>query len=120
MPHYVDAFLLPISPDRLDDYRKAAEIGAEVWKEYGALHYWECLADDLDVPDMVSFREAAKAGPNETVVIAWAVFESKEARDKANEKIMADERMKEAMDQSDPPFDFRRMVFGGFSELVHT
>jgi uncharacterized protein YbaA (DUF1428 family) len=90
-----------------------------VWKEYGALDYWECVGDDLEVQDMVSFQRIAQANPDETVVFAWVVFESREQRDQANERIMADPRLKEMMDRDRPIFDYKRMAYGGFKELVH-
>jgi len=116
---YVDGFVIPLARDRIDDYRRLAEKAAPIWKEHGALDYWECVGDDLDVEGMISFPELAKAGPDETVVFAWVVFESREARDKANEKIMADPRMAELMAPNQHPFDCERMAYGGFKTLVH-
>jgi len=36
MAHYVDGFVLPVSRDRLDEYKRVAEAAAEIWKEHGA------------------------------------------------------------------------------------
>lgn len=119
MGRYIDGFVIPVPKDRIEDYRRVAEKAALVWKEYGALDYWECVGDDLAVQDMVSFSQLAQAGPDETVVFAWVVFESREQRDRANEKIMADPRLKEMMDPNKPIFDYKRMAYGGFRELVH-
>ena len=119
MGRYIDGFVIPVPKDRIDDYRRVAEKAALVWKEYGALDYWECVGDDLAVQDMVSFSQLAQAGPDETVVFAWVVFESREQRDQANEKIMADPRLKEMMASDKPVFDYKRMAYGGFKELVH-
>ena len=119
MGRYIDGFVIPVPKDRIEEYRRVAEKAAVVWKEYGALDYWECVGDDLGVTDMVSFAQLAQAGPDETVVFAWVVFESREQRDRANEKIMADPRLKEMMDADNPIFDYKRMAYGGFRELVH-
>lgn len=119
MARYIDGFVIPVPKDRIDDYRRVAEKAATVWKEYGALDYWECVGDDLVVRDMVSFSQLAQAGPDETVVFAWVVFESREQRDQANEKIMADPRLQEMMANDKPVFDYKRMAYGGFKELVH-
>jgi uncharacterized protein YbaA (DUF1428 family) len=67
---------------------------------------------------MVSFRKAADAGENETVVFAWIVFESREHRDKVNAAVMADPRLKDMMQEGSEPFDCKRMVYGGFRKLV--
>ncbi len=119
MGRYIDGFVIPVPKDRIEDYRRMAEKAALVWKEYGALDYWECVGDDLGGPGMVSFPQLAQAGPDETVVFAWVVFESREHRDRANEKIMADPRLSGLMDPDRPIFDSRRMAYGGFRELVH-
>lgn len=49
---------------------------AEIWKEHGALDYWECIGDDLDAKDMVPVTQLAKASPDETVVFSWVVYGS--------------------------------------------
>jgi len=119
MARYIDGFVIPLPKDRIEDYRRVAEKAALVWKEYGALDYWECVGDDLDAAGMVSFPQLAQAGPEETVIFAWVVFESRQQRDQANEKIMADPRLQEMMDPDNPIFDYKRMAYGGFKELVH-
>lgn len=117
MGRYVDGFVIPVRKDRIEDYRRLAEQAAPIWKEYGALDYWECIGDDLDVKGLMTFPELTKAGPDETVVFAWVVFASREDRDAANAKIMADPRLS-AMAGDNPPFDMQRMATGGFRVLV--
>lgn len=68
---------------------------------------------------MVGFHPLAGAKDDETVIFAWVVFESREARDATNQKIMADPRMAEMMDPANQSFDYKRMTYGGFRELVH-
>ena len=117
MGRYVDGFVIPVRKDRIEDYRRIAEQAAPIWKEHGALDYWECVGDDLDVKDLVAFPQLAQAGPDETVVFAWVVFESREQRDQANAQIMADPRLNEML-ADNPPFDCKRMAYGGFKVLV--
>ncbi|WP_020470857.1 DUF1428 domain-containing protein [Zavarzinella formosa] len=121
MGRYIDGFVIPVAKDRVEEYRGVAEKAALVWKEHGALDYWECVGDDLGGDDLChgSFPQFVRAGADETVIFAWAVFESREHRDLANERIMADPRIKEMMDPDKPLFDFKRMAHGGFKELVH-
>lgn len=118
MGHYVDGFVLPVARERLDEYRRIAESAAAIWKEHGALDYWECVGDDLNTECTRSFIDMTKATADETVIFAWAVFESREARDTANERIMADPRMAELMNPQNPICDYQRMAHGGFRELV--
>jgi uncharacterized protein YbaA (DUF1428 family) len=118
MNRYIDGFVLPIAKDRLDKYESIAKVAAQVWKDCGALDYWECIGDDLNMKYVRSFRDLTGAKENETVMFAWVVFESKEARDLANQKIIDDPRMNEIWDPNDPSFDCSRMAQGGFRELL--
>lgn len=113
---YVDGYVLPIPKDRVEDYRKIASKAGEVWKDHGALAYKECVGDDMQIGDMLSFLKTAGAKENETVVFAFVVFESREHRDAVNAKVMADERLKGDMDKM--PFDHKRMAYGGFTSIV--
>ena len=113
---YVDGFVLAVPKQKLDAYRKLAQTAGEVWKEYGALAYTECVADDVPYGELTSFPRAVQATDEEVVVFSWIVYASREARDDINAKVMADERLKP--EQWDMPFDGKRMIFGGFKPLV--
>ncbi|MES2500089.1 MAG: DUF1428 domain-containing protein [Pseudomonadota bacterium] len=119
MTRYIDGFVIPVPTARIDDYRLMAEKAAKIFKEHGALDYWECVGDDMHPEGTMSFNQLADAKPDETVVFSWVVYESKEARDAANAKIFVDPRMKEMMDMSNTIFDCKRMAYGGFKQLVH-
>lgn len=119
MNRYIDGFIIPIPKARLEEYRLMAEKAAKIWKEHGALDYWECVGDDMEVQDTLSFPQIANLTADEVVMFSWVVFESKEARDAANAKIFSDPRMSEMMDESNPIFDCKRMACGGFRPLVH-
>jgi uncharacterized protein YbaA (DUF1428 family) len=56
--------------------------------------------------------------PNETVVFSWITYKSRAQRDKVNAKVMADPRLKNMMDPKSTPFDAKRMIYGGFTDLV--
>jgi len=118
MERYVDGFLLPIAKENLGKYKEMAETAGKVWKEHGALEYYECIGDDLAQENFVSFTNSAGASEEETVVLSWIVFESKEHRDQVNAAVMNDPRMKAMMDSSFQPFDCKRMSYGGFKTLV--
>jgi uncharacterized protein YbaA (DUF1428 family) len=118
MERYVDGFLIPLPKDKVNKYREMAQKAGKIWKEFGALEYYECVGDDLDIEDMLSFKKVAGTSENETVVFSWIVYESKEQRDSINEKIMNDPRIKEMMDSGFKQFDFKRVAYGGFKTLV--
>ena len=115
---YVDCFVLPLPKSRLEEYRALAELGASVWREHGALEYREWIADDVPPGELTSFPLSVKLEEEETVVVAWAVFDSRAARDEANAKIMEDPRLADMMKPGGVPFDGKRMFFGGFAPLV--
>ena len=118
MEKYVDGYVIPIAQNKLDDYKKMAELAGSVWKEHGALEYIECAGDDLNQKELVSFNKLAGATENETVIFAWIVFESREHRDRVNQAVMADPRLEKMMNPSSPPFDCKRMAYGGFTTIV--
>ena len=118
MAQYVDGFVLPIPKSKIDLYRSMAGEAGKIWREHGALEYRECIAEDMDAKEMVSFLGMAGASPDETVVFAWIVFESRSSRDEVNAKVMADERLKGVCEKDQMPFDYKRMAYGGFQTLV--
>ncbi|NNJ78039.1 MAG: DUF1428 domain-containing protein [Xanthomonadales bacterium] len=120
MDHYIDGFVLPVPRDRLDEYKRVVEAAAEIWKEHGALDYWEYVGDDLELEGTRSFTDLVAATKDETIVFGWVVFSSREARDLANEKVAADPRMADLIDSSNSGFDAKRMAYGGFRSLVRS
>lgn len=119
---YVDGFVIPIPRKKVEEYREMARKAGEVWMEYGALEFRECLGDDLNVKDpdgnsVTPFPDMVDLADDETVMFSWIVYESRAARDRINEKVLADPRIEETM-EGDPPFDMKRMAYGGFQPIV--
>ena len=114
---YVDGFVVAVPKARVEEYREFSRKAGEVWMEYGALHYVECVGDDVPYGELTSFPRAVQAKEDETVVFAWIAYESREHRDAVNAKVMADPRM-EGIDMSTAPFDGKRMIHGGFTTLI--
>ena len=118
MSNYVDGFVIPVPKANIDAYRKMAELAGQVWKDHGALAYWECAGEDLGGEHTSRFPEIAEAGPDDTVFFSWIVYESREHRDEVNAKVMEDPRLKDMMDPEEMPFDCKKMAYGGFTPLV--
>ena len=116
---YVDGYVLPVSKKNLQAYRRLAMVAAKVWKDHGALEYRECAGEDLKTKCGLPFPRAMKLKAGETVVFAWIVFKSRAHRDSVNANVMKDPRIAKSMDQKSMPFDFKRMVYGGFNVLVN-
>lgn len=124
MAKYVDGFVFVVPNDKAEEYKKMAEEGARIWKELGALEYFECKGDDL-LPkptggqSLLGFPALTNAKPNETVWFSFIVFKSKKHRDEVNAKMNA-EMEKEGDKYKDVPmpFDIARMAYGGFEVIV--
>ncbi|NNF22900.1 MAG: DUF1428 domain-containing protein [Saprospiraceae bacterium] len=119
---YIDGFAFPIPKAYLEDYKKVAQVVARIWKEHGALSYFEYVAEDLKLEGTRPFTEVLDAKSNETIIFGWVVFESRKARDLANKRVAADPRMEELINPLIEPskmiFDAVRMAYGGFQRLV--
>ena len=124
MTHYIDGFVLPVPRDQLKTYRDVVEKVAEIWKEHGALDYSEYVGDDFSLEGTRSFADVANAKKDEAIIFGWVVFESRKARNLANERVAADPRMVDLINPlthtSRPIFDAKRMVYGGFQSLVQS
>ena len=122
MTQYVDTFVFPIHTDHVNNYKKAAEAVAKIWIEHGALTYQEFIGNDLRLEDTTSFLDLFDTKEGETLVMGWATFESKDARDKANQLVSSDPRMGAIVGPLMNPekmiFNPGRMAFGGFSPLI--
>jgi uncharacterized protein YbaA (DUF1428 family) len=114
---YVDSFVVPVPTKSIDAYKAFSEKAAKIWKEFGALEYVECIADDVKPGKVTSFPQAVKLEPDEVVVFSWIVYESREHRDRVNAAVMSDPRLKD-MNPQTMPFDMKRMFFGGFKVLL--
>ena len=122
MANYIDGFILPVPRIHLSEYKGVAEKVAEIWKEYGALDYFEYVGEDLNLEGTRSFAEVVDLKEDEVIVFGWVVFPSKETRDLANKQVPTDPRMAELVAPLTDPerliFDAGRMVYGGFQPLV--
>lgn len=115
---YVDGYVLPVPKANIEKYRELAQRAAAIWREHGALQYRECIADDVKPGEVTSFPQSVQLKNDETVVIAYIVFNSRDHRDEVNAKVMSDPRLADMMDMKNMPFDGKRMFWGGFEVLV--
>ena len=63
-----------------------------------------------------TFGARSKPRDGETIVFSWIEWPSKQARDDAWPKLMADPRMRP--DKAKQPFDAQRMIYGGFATVL--
>lgn len=125
MARYVDGFVLVVPKNKLEEYKKMAELGCRVWMKHGAIDYKECVGDDLmpqmpeDMPpgmEMGNFVKLTNLKEDEVVVFSYITYESKAHRDEVNAKVMTDPEMAEC--EGDQVFEMSKMNFGGFEVLV--
>lgn len=115
MPKYVDGFVIPLKKKNLVAYKKMASLGKKVWMEYGALDYYECVADDFTKWGW-TFPKMCKLKKGETIIFAFVIYKSKAQRDSINKKVMLDPRMK--MEGVKMPFDMKRFATAGCKVIV--
>ena len=115
---YVDGFVVPVPKKSVEAYRRMARKAGKIWKEYGALEFHECIADDVKKGKLTSFPRSVQMKPNETVFFSYIVYKSRKDRDRINAKVMNDPRLAGMMASKDMPFDGKRLIYGGFKVLV--
>jgi len=115
---YVDGFVLPIPKKNIAKYKKMARLSGKIWREYGAIDYVECVADDVKPGTVTSFPQSVKLKKGEVVFFSWATYKSRAHRDRVMKAVMKDPRLQEFMDPKKLPFDGMRMFWGGFKPLV--
>ena len=117
MVKYVDGFMLPVPNKNVEAYRRMAVDAGRIWREYGALQFVECVADDVKPGKLTSFPQSVRLEEDETVVFSWIVYESRAERDRINAQVTKDPRIA-GMNPGSMPFDGRRIFWGGFEILV--
>ena len=117
MSKYADVYLLPIRTENVADYKKIATKAGKIFIKHGALKYREYIASDLDAKGVIPFPKNLKLKEGETVIFASVEFKSESHRNSVMTKIMADPDLMPPKDKP-IPFDYRRMVYGGFKILV--
>lgn len=118
---YMQGFLVPVPAGNKAAYRKAAVDMWDILKDYGARRVIEAWQDDVSHGKQTDFFRATKAEDGEIVVFSFIEWESREACDESHGKMLEDERMKQFMGENpdaEPPFDGKRMIYGGFRPVV--
>lgn len=114
--NYVDGFVAAVPTANREIYRQHAATAAAVFREYGALNVIKCWSDDVPEGKLTSFSMAVKREVDETVVFSWVTWPSRQVRDEAWKKVMADPRLQP--DANPMPFDGKRLIYGGFEVIV--
>lgn len=116
---YIIAYAAAVPSTLKDSYAEHVEQSAKIFKKHGAVRCVECWGVEIPPGKLTSFPLAVKCEPDETVVFGFAEWETKAAHDEGMPKVMSEmqERMKDGT-LAEPPFDGKRMIFGGFDVLL--
>lgn len=113
---YIDVFIVAVPREKKTDYIGVARKFADMFKRLGALEYSEAWADDVPDGEVTSMPMAVKKKDDEDVVVGWMLWPNKNTRDAAWTAAETDPVMAEF--GSTMPFDGKRMIFGGFDQVV--
>jgi uncharacterized protein YbaA (DUF1428 family) len=113
--NYVDGFVAAVPTANREAYKKHAQDMSGVFKKHGALSVVECWGDDVPEGKLTSFSMAVKREADEAVIFSWISWPSKQVRDDAWKLVMAE---LEKQPGANPPFDGKRMIYGGFQMIV--
>jgi uncharacterized protein YbaA (DUF1428 family) len=113
---YIDGFLIPVPTARREDYKAHESKWWPMFRDLGAKTLVVGWGDDVPPGKQTDFLRSVELKDDETVVFAWMTWPDKATRDAAYKKMMT-EMDENSMD--DMPFDGKRMIFGGFTELLN-
>jgi uncharacterized protein YbaA (DUF1428 family) len=111
---YIAGLVIPVPEDKMEAYRKWAENGAQIFKDYGCLEIVECWEDNVPDGKQTDFRRAVAAKPGEKIVFTWQVWPDKASFYAAEEKMHRDGRLDFV---EEPPFDAKRLIVGCFAPI---
>lgn len=108
---YIDGFVIPVPTAERQAFIEHARLVDAMFLEFGATRVVEGWGDDVPAGTHTDFFRAVAATAGETVAFSWIEWPDKATRDVAFEKVRTDPRMT----GTPPPFDGKRMIFGGFN-----
>ncbi len=111
---YIDGFIIPVARADKDKFIAHANRVDQFFIRHGAMRVVEGWGDDLPAGKVTDFRMAVQATQDETIACSWIAWPDKATRDAAFAALMADAEMMAGT----PPFDGKRMIFGGFVPVV--
>ena len=115
---YIHGFVAPVPTANKKAYIEFTRGTAAALKRLGAVQAVECWGVDVPPGKLTSFPLAVKAKAEETVVFSWTLWKSKEDADAVEAKMRAGEIPEFDFKKNPPPFDGKRLIYGGFEPVV--
>lgn len=111
---YIAGFVIPVPEANLDAYRRWAENGAAIFRDYGCIEIVEAWEDNVPTGKRTDFRRAVDAKAGEKIVFMWQVWPDKATLEAAEAKMHNDVRLTAA---GEIPFDPKRLILGCFEPI---
>jgi uncharacterized protein YbaA (DUF1428 family) len=108
---YVAGFVIPVPEEKMEAYRRWAENGAALFREYGCIEIVDSWEDNVPSGKTTDFRRAVDAKAGEKIVFSWQVWPDKATLDSAEAKMREDARFEIS---GEIPFDPKRLILGCF------
>lgn len=113
---HIECFIAPVPNANRESYLAHATKAAAIFKENGASRIMENWGTEVPDGEVTSFLKAVQCREDETVVIGWVEWPSKQARDTGMEKAMA--AMQTLFSEEGMPFDGKRLIYAGFDNML--
>ena len=68
---YIAGFVIPVPEDKMEAYRRWAENGAAIFREYGCIEIVDGWEDNVPRGKLTDFRRAVDAKEGEKIVFSW-------------------------------------------------
>ncbi len=115
---YIDGYVMVVPQANKAAFIEYVQRCIPIYKEYGALRVTDCWANDLPGAGRInSYGHAMQLQEGESIVFSWIEWPSKAMRDAAWPLILRDARMNP--DANPMPYDYKRMLRGGFETIVN-
>lgn len=111
---YLDAFMCAVPTANKEAYIEQEKHSAAIFRAHGATSITSCWGTEIPDGELTSMIKAVQCKEDETVVLGWITWRSREDRDNAWAKLHEDKQMQGIT----PPFDGKRMIFGGFDIIL--
>lgn len=111
---YIAGLVIPVPEEKLEAYRRWAENGAKIFREYGCLEIVESWEDNVPDGKQTDFRRAVNAKAGEKIVFTWQVWPDKATLEAAEARMHADGRFEVS---GEIPFDPKRLIYGCFTPI---
>jgi len=111
---YIAGLVIPVPEDKMEAYRKWAENGAAIFREYGWIEIVDSWEDNVPSGQHTDFRRAVDAKDGEKIVFSWQVWPDKATLEVAEARMREDERFEVS---GEIPFDPKRLILGCFKPI---